>query len=90
MRLAKAIRLIFILIALPLAATTTVEGKDFVVVIDPGHGGKDAGALGQKTNEKTVNLEVAKRLSKLISSKMSDAKVYMTRESDYFVTLQGR
>ncbi|MDE6861107.1 MAG: N-acetylmuramoyl-L-alanine amidase [Duncaniella sp.] len=90
MRLAKAIRLIFILIALTFTTVATVEGKEFVVVIDPGHGGKDAGALGRKTNEKTVNLEVAKRLSKLISSKMSDAKVYMTRESDHFVTLQGR
>ena len=38
--------------------TSVVEGKDFVVVIDPGHGGKDAGALGRKTNEKTVNLSV--------------------------------
>lgn len=89
MRLAKAILSIFILVALPLVAYSA-DGKEFVIVIDPGHGGKDAGALGRKTNEKTVNLEVAKRLSKLISSKMSDAKVYMTRESDYFVPLQGR
>lgn len=89
MRLAKAILSIFILIALPLVALTA-EGKEFVIVIDPGHGGKDAGALGHKTNEKTVNLEVAKRLSKLIASDMSDAKVYMTRESDHFVPLQGR
>ena len=70
--------------------TSVVEGKDFVVVIDPGHGGKDAGALGRKTNEKTVNLEVAKKLSKLITSNMDDAKVYMTRNSDSFVPLQGR
>lgn len=89
MRLTKVIRFIFLLLILPMTVSVA-QGKDFVVVIDPGHGGKDAGALGRKTNEKTVNLEVAKRLSKLISANMSDAKVYMTRETDHFVPLQGR
>lgn len=88
MRLTKVIRILLILIfSFPLL---TAEGKDFVVVIDPGHGGKDAGALGRKTNEKTVNLEVAKRLSKLITSNMEDAKVLLTRSNDTFVPLQGR
>ncbi len=89
MRLIKVICFIFFLIALPLIAPMA-EGKEFVVVIDPGHGGKDAGALGRKTNEKTINLEVAKRLSRLILSNMSDARVYMTRDTDHFVPLQGR
>lgn len=64
--------------------------KEFVVMIDPGHGGKDAGALGRRTNEKTVNLAVAKKLQKLINSKMKDAKAEMTRDGDYFVTLKER
>ncbi|MCM1139572.1 MAG: N-acetylmuramoyl-L-alanine amidase [Duncaniella sp.] len=68
----------------------TAGAKEFVVVIDPGHGGKDAGALGKKTNEKTVNLEVATRLEKLLTSNMDDVKVYMTRSNDTFVPLQGR
>lgn len=88
MRLTKVIRILFLLIFS--FTFSTVEGKDFVVVIDPGHGGNDAGALGRNTNEKTVNLEVAKRLSKLITSNMDDAKVYMTRENDRFVPLQSR
>ena len=53
----RIIRLLILLLLLPVS----VAAKDFVVVIDPGHGGKDAGALGQRTNEKTVNLGVAKR-----------------------------
>lgn len=88
MRLTKVIKILFLLIFA--LAPSIAGGKDFVVVIDPGHGGKDAGALGNKTNEKTVNLEVAKRLSKLLTSNMSDAKVYMTRDNDTFVPLQGR
>lgn len=68
--------------ALPLCA--------FTVVIDAGHGGKDAGALGDNTNEKTVNLRVALRLADLIRKNMADAKVVLTRSDDNFVTLQGR
>ncbi len=73
----------------PVVANAETD-KEFVVMIDPGHGGKDAGALGRRTNEKTVNLAVAKKLQKLINSKMKDAKAEMTRDGDYFVTLKER
>lgn len=63
--------------------------KDFVVVIDAGHGGKDGGALGLTTNEKTINLTVAKKLKALLD-KEDDVRVEMTRSTDRFVTLQGR
>lgn len=72
------------------AVALTADGKEFTVMIDPGHGGKDAGALGRRTNEKTVNLAVAKKVRKLIDENMKDAKVEMTRDGDYFVTLKGR
>jgi len=86
MSLKHIFRLLAVLFLLPLS----VAAKDFVVVIDPGHGGKDAGALGQRTNEKTINLGVAKRLRDLINDNMRDATVVMTRDTDRFVTLQGR
>lgn len=73
----------------PAVALTAAE-KGFTVMIDPGHGGKDAGALGRRTNEKTINLAVAKKVRDLIDDNMKDAKVEMTRDGDYFVTLQGR
>lgn len=62
------------------------------VVIDPGHGGKDAGCVSPsgKTKEKTVVLDIGKRLAAKIAAGYPDMKVIMTRDDDTFVTLQGR
>lgn len=89
MSLTGLIRTLVFIMILP-AVGLTADGKDFTVMIDPGHGGKDAGALGRRTNEKTVNLAVAKKVRRLIDDNMKDAKVEMTRDGDYFVTLKGR
>lgn len=78
-----------LLIAL-MMITSFASAKDFVVVIDPGHGGRDYGAIGTLTNEKTINLAVAKKLGKLITDGMSDAKVVFTRDDDTFITLNDR
>jgi len=60
-----------------------------VVVIDPGHGGKDPGAIGvYGTQEKDITLSVAKKLKTLIEK--LGVKVVMTRESDEFVELYRR
>lgn len=64
--------------------------KDFVVVIDAGHGGKDPGAKGTIINEKAINLAVALKLGDLISRNNSDVKVVFTRKSDVFVELDER
>ncbi len=66
------------------------SAKDFVVVIDPGHGGRDAGALGQTTNEKTINLAVAKALGEKVSSIGRDVRVVYTRDKDVFIPLNER
>ena len=50
-------------IAQPLLA----KGDTFIVVIDAGHGGKDPGAKGVKTNEKTINLAVALKLGDMMT-----------------------
>lgn len=68
----------------------SISAPGFTVVIDPGHGGKDAGALGNFTNEKSVNLGVALQLGRLLKKGMPDAKAIFTRDKDVFVTLQGR
>lgn len=61
-----------------------------VIVIDPGHGGEDPGAIGRRrTQEKTVVLQIARRLSTLIG-KEPGMKAVMTRNSDHFVSLGGR
>ena len=68
----------------------TAGARDFVVVIDPGHGGKDAGALGARTNEKTINLNVALKLKNMLEEGMDDVKVEMTRSTDRFIALHER
>ena len=62
------------------------------VVIDPGHGGKDAGCISPsgKTMEKTVVLDIATKLAEKIRTGCPDVNVLMTRDDDTFVELQGR
>ena len=67
------------------------EERRFTLCLDPGHGGKDFGCIGAKTNEKTIVLKVASKVRKLVEKHLADyADVVMTRDGDYFVTLQGR
>ena len=47
-------------------------GKDFVVVIDAGHGGHDPGAIGKISKEKNINLNVALKLGNLIKKNCDD------------------
>lgn len=58
------------------------------VVIDPGHGGHDAGAVSPYAREKDCNLAVGLKLKKLLEAK--GFKVVMTRSGDYFLTLRQR
>ena len=62
------------------------------VVIDPGHGGHDPGAVSQdgKTYEKTLTLDIAKRLGEKIRSGCPGVKVILTRETDKYVELGTR
>ena len=49
-------------------------GKDFVVVIDAGHGGHDPGAIGKISKEKNINLNVALKLGNLIKKTAMTSK----------------
>lgn len=66
------------------------EGKDFVVVIDPGHGGHDPGAVGRRGKEKNINLNVALKVGRLIQNNCRDVKVIYTRKTDVFIPLDRR
>jgi N-acetylmuramoyl-L-alanine amidase len=59
------------------------------IVIDPGHGGRDPGAMGQGTSESAITLDIALRLEKLLA-KEPGVEVVLTRRTDEFVTLQER
>lgn len=64
--------------------------KEFVVVIDAGHGGEDPGAIGhRKTYEKRLVLEVAKRLRKSLNAQPG-IRAELTRKGDYYIPLRRR
>lgn len=81
--------LCFIGSILPLTSVQA-EGRDFTVVIDPGHGGRDPGAIGRKGKEKNINLSVALKLGKLIKDNCKDVRIVYTRQTDVFVGLDKR
>ncbi|WP_413499291.1 N-acetylmuramoyl-L-alanine amidase AmiC [Buttiauxella gaviniae] len=67
-------------------------GRDrpIVIMLDPGHGGEDPGAIGpNKTREKDIVLQIARRLKALID-KEANMKAYMTRNEDVFIPLKVR
>lgn len=66
------------------------DNNSFIVVIDPGHGGHDPGAVGRRGKEKNINLNVALKLGKLIENNCKDTKVVYTRNTDKFVPLKDR
>lgn len=78
-----------VLISTP-AAASRPGGDEIVVVLDPGHGGKDVGACDNDAMEKNINLAVAKKLKALIQKNLKNVKVVMTREDDRYLTLQER
>ncbi len=60
------------------------------LVIDPGHGGKDPGAISQYGKEKDVVLAIGLKLKKLIEDSLPDVNVIMTRDKDVFIELYQR
>jgi len=69
-------------------ATSTFKFK--TIIIDAGHGGKDPGARGSYSNEKTVTLAIAQRLKAAIDSQITSVKTIMTRTDDTFIPLSQR
>ena len=86
--------ILYILICLWLLVSpsnvSSVWAKDFVVVIDAGHGGHDPGAIGKISKEKNINLKVALKLGNLIKQNCNDVKVVYTRSKDVFIQLDRR
>lgn len=61
-----------------------------VIVIDPGHGGKDVGCHGHKVNEKDIALEIAQKLGAMVSEAHPEIRIRYTRTDDSFVPLHQR
>ena len=62
----------------------------FTVVLDAGHGGHDAGAVGSFSKEKNINLRYTLLVGDMIKKNIPDAKVIYTRDKDVFVDLNER
>lgn len=95
MKMIKANKLLSIIATITLLTVATParaiddQGR-FVLVIDPGHGGKDPGAVNGKNQEKTINLNIALKMGKLIEDNCKNVKVIYTRKTDVFVELYKR
>lgn len=84
-----------LLVLLPLCSAAQVAGDAMrikTVVIDPGHGGKDPGAISsnRKHYEKNITLAVALRLGNMIKAAYPGVKVVYTRSTDKYVELSKR
>ncbi len=68
------------------------SATEVLVVIDPGHGGKDPGAVSQdgRLKEKDLTLEIAKRLKTALENKNPKLRVVLTRSNDRYLSLKER
>ena len=85
----KKVTLIWALMCM-LVMTAFAANKRFTLVIDPGHGGHDAGALGAISKEKNINLAVALRFGKYVEQNLPEVRVIYTRTKDVFIPLNER
>lgn len=85
----KKVTLIWALMCM-FVMTSLATNKRFTLVIDPGHGGHDAGALGAISKEKNINLAVALRFGKYVEQNLPEVRVIYTRKTDVFIPLNER
>lgn len=85
----KKIAVLLLLLIGLMPVSVSANGR-FVLVIDAGHGGRDAGAVGRYTKEKDINLNVALAFGRLVQSNCPDVKVVYTRSTDKFIPLYER
>lgn len=84
-------RLLSIILLLVLAlGVSMAANKRFTLVIDAGHGGKDAGACGKTSKEKNLTLKYALAFGKIVERNCPDVKVVYTRKTDTFLELWQR
>lgn len=88
-----SIQVVFILLFASLwlqSPGLVAQKRNFVLVLDAGHGGRDPGAVGKIAREKDITLSVVKKVGALVNEKYPDIKVVYTRKNDVFVPLEER
>ena len=81
---------IYVLLAMSMSVAFCVPASAFTVVIDPGHGGDDPGAIGRIAREKTLNLDAGLMLGDMIKEAYPEVNVIYTRQTDVFIPLHKR
>ncbi len=88
--------MLIIVVAIPLLAFAPGEARVKAsaavrtVVIDPGHGGRDFGAIGRHSREKDIALAISLKLGEYINAHLPEVEVIFTRNRDVFVPLHER
>ncbi|MCL2470014.1 MAG: N-acetylmuramoyl-L-alanine amidase [Alphaproteobacteria bacterium] len=76
---------------MPSLALADPDEKPKILMIDPGHGGRDPGAIGLSgTKEKDITLDIARRMVGVINSRSKRVKAQLTRDEDVFIPLAER
>jgi len=82
--------LLFLVFVLTGAIAKRPEKENWIIVLDPGHGGRDPGAIGSFSYEKDITLAVTLKTGELIEKNIRNAKVIYTRKTDVFMDLADR
>ena len=83
-------RLYLLLLLTMLVCVAFGKNQKFTLVIDAGHGGHDAGAVGAISKEKNINLNVALAFGRMVEQNCPDVRVIYTRTTDVFIPLKQR
>lgn len=78
------------ILILCLFCAVSLSAQAFTLVLDPGHGGHDPGAIGKSCKEKNINLKVALRVGELVNQNFPNIRVIYTRKTDVFIPLDTR
>lgn len=89
LRFALVLGMLFIS-AINIPAQNNIKKTISTVVIDPGHGGKDPGAVTKRVREKDIVLAISLKVGEYIKKNLPDVKVIYTRSTDVFVPLEQR
>jgi N-acetylmuramoyl-L-alanine amidase len=87
---AKLIFLFITLTFISVSGTDIKNEKNWVIVIDAGHGGKDPGAVGSISFEKNITLPIALKTGEYIEQNIKNVTVIFTRKNDTFVDIKER
>lgn len=85
----RLLALLLLVLLLPTAIVLAADRR-FTLVIDAGHGGHDAGAVGARTKEKNLTLRYALAFGKMVERNCPDVSVIYTRKTDRFLELHKR